>query len=90
MQTVYETKPSVTEDDITTIFNEIDRDRNGFITPREARRAYKKITERFNIEKVIPLIGISPTQIILRSMLTMIFCNMMLTMLILFIVLVSD
>ena len=63
MQGVYETKPSVSEDDITTIFNEIDRDRSGFITPREARRAHKKITERFNIEKVIPVIYFSPTQV---------------------------
>lgn len=52
MLCVSETKPSVTEDDIERVFNEIDDDGNGFITPREAKKAYKTISERFNIEKV--------------------------------------
>ena len=62
MQGVSDAKPSVTEDDITAVFNEIDDDGNGFITPREAKKAYKKITERFNIEKVFPFICIAHSQ----------------------------
>ena len=52
MLCVSETMPSVTEDDIEQVFNEIDDDGNGFITPREAKKAYKKISQRFKIEKV--------------------------------------
>ena len=52
MQNVEESKPAVSEDDITALFNEFDRDGNGYISPREAKRAYKKLSQHFNIEKV--------------------------------------
>ena len=52
MTDISETKPSVTEQDIERVFNEIDYDGNGYITPKEAKRAYKKIQETFKIEKV--------------------------------------
>ena len=52
MLCVDSTKPSVTEEDIERVFNEIDYDGNGFITPKEAKKAYKTISQRFKIEKV--------------------------------------
>ena len=33
------------DDELTRIFNEIDDDGNGYITPREAKKAFKKFLE---------------------------------------------
>ena len=46
-------KSDVSEDELTKVFNELDDDGNGYITPREAKKAYKKLCERFNIKRVI-------------------------------------
>ena len=43
----------VTEHDIEEMFNKIDTDRSGYITPREAKKAHKMISERFRIDKVL-------------------------------------
>ena len=43
----------VTEQDIEDLFNKIDTDRSGYITPREAKKAHKMISERFKIDKVL-------------------------------------
>ena len=40
------------DDELTRIFNEIDDDGNGYITPREAKKAFKKLAEKFNISRV--------------------------------------
>ena len=53
MRSLTETQSAVTEDDIERIFNEIDSDGNGFLTPREAKKAHKKLSERFQIDRVI-------------------------------------
>lgn len=45
----------VTERDIEEMFNKIDTDRSGYITPREAKKAHKMISERFRIDRVLPL-----------------------------------
>ena len=42
----------VSEDELTKVFKELDDDGNGYITPREAKRAYKKLCEKFNIKRV--------------------------------------
>merc|ERR1712062_843732 len=36
---------SMNDDELTKVFNEIDDDGNGYITPREAKRAFKKVDE---------------------------------------------
>jgi len=51
MRSLTETQSAVTEDDIERIFNEIDSDGNGFLTPREAKKAHKKLSERFQIDR---------------------------------------
>ena len=58
-------KSDVSEDELTKVFNELDDDGNGYITPREAKKAYKKLCERFNIKRVIYLITVfcSPKRI---------------------------
>ena len=50
MQNLAAPKNSITENDIERIFHEIDDDGNGFITPREAKKAFKKISERFGLQ----------------------------------------
>lgn len=45
-------KAEVSEDELTKVFNELDDDGNGFITPREAKKAYKKLADKFNIPRV--------------------------------------
>ena len=60
MTTIEEKKADVSEDELTKVFNELDDDGNGFITPREAKKAYRKLAERFNIPRVsISSIGYS-------------------------------
>ena len=41
--------PAMNDDELTRVFNEIDDDGNGYITPREAKKAFKKLAEKFNI-----------------------------------------
>ncbi len=36
-------KAEMSEEEITRLFNEVDLDRDGYISPKEAKRAYKKI-----------------------------------------------
>ena len=43
-------KPKFSENDIERIFNEIDDDGNGYITLREAKKAFKQISKRFGLE----------------------------------------
>ena len=45
----------INDDELTKVFNEIDDDGNGYITPREAKRAFKKLAEKFNINRVSQL-----------------------------------
>lgn len=42
--------PEVSEDEITQLFNEVDLDGDGFISPKEAKRAYKKLSKVLNRE----------------------------------------
>ena len=44
--------PALNDDELTRVFNEIDDDGNGYITPREAKKAFKKLAEKFNISRV--------------------------------------
>ena len=44
--------PAMNDDELTRVFNEIDDDGNGYITPREAKKAFKKLAEKFNINRV--------------------------------------
>ena len=39
--------PALNDDELTRVFNEIDDDGNGYITPREAKKAFKKLAEKF-------------------------------------------
>ena len=48
MTTIEEKKADVSEDELTKVFNELDDDGNGFITPREAKKAYRKLADKFN------------------------------------------
>jgi Ca2+-binding EF-hand superfamily protein len=59
MTTMEEKKADVSEDELTKAFNELDDDGNGFITPREARKAYKQLAEKFNIPRVKMIIAVS-------------------------------
>ena len=43
-------KPTISENDIERIFNDIDDDGNGYITLREAKKAFKQISKRFGLE----------------------------------------
>jgi len=43
--------PALNDDELTRVFNEIDDDGNGYITPREAKKAFKKLAEKFNISR---------------------------------------
>ena len=52
MTTIEEKKADVSEDELTKVFNELDDDGNGFITPREAKKAYRKLADKFNIPRV--------------------------------------
>lgn len=45
-------KAPLNDDELTRVFNEIDDDGNGYITPREAKKAFKKLAEKFNISRV--------------------------------------
>lgn len=45
-------KAPLNDDELTKVFNEIDDDGNGYITPREAKKAFKKLAEKFNISRV--------------------------------------
>ena len=46
-------KAPLNDDELTKVFNEIDDDGNGYITPREAKKAFRKLAEKFNINRVI-------------------------------------
>ena len=48
-------KSSLNDDELEKVFNEIDDDGNGYITPREAKKAFKKLAEKFNINRVSSL-----------------------------------
>ena len=52
MTNIEEKKADVSEDELTKVFNELDDDGNGFITPREAKKAYRKLADKFNIPRV--------------------------------------
>ena len=43
---------SMNDDELTKVFNEIDDDGNGYITPREAKKAFRKLADKFNISRV--------------------------------------
>jgi hypothetical protein len=58
MKNLTEPNVSLTESDIEKIFNEIDSDGNGYITPREAKKAFKKISARFGLYSKV-FIGIN-------------------------------
>ena len=45
-------KSPLNDDELTKVFNEIDDDGNGYITPREAKKAFRKLAEKFNINRV--------------------------------------
>lgn len=45
-------KSGLNDDELEKVFNEIDDDGNGYITPREAKKAFKKLAEKFNINRV--------------------------------------
>lgn len=45
-------KSPLNDDELTKVFNEIDDDGNGYITPREAKKAFRKLAEKFNISRV--------------------------------------
>ena len=49
-------KITMTENDIEKIFNEIDDDGNGYITHREAKKAFKKISGRFGLQDKVRII----------------------------------
>jgi len=55
MTTIEERKADVSEDELTKVFNELDDDGNGFITPREAKKAYRKLADKFNIPRVMSI-----------------------------------
>ena len=38
-------EPEVSEDDITKLFREVDLDKDGYISPKEAKRAYKRLSK---------------------------------------------
>lgn len=44
-------KAPINDDELTRIFNEIDDDGNGYITPREAKKAFRKLADKFNINR---------------------------------------
>ena len=48
-------KSGLNDDELEKVFNEIDDDGNGYITPREAKKAFKKLAEKFNINRVSSL-----------------------------------
>ena len=48
-------KSGLNDDELEKVFNEIDDDGNGYITPREAKKAFKKLAEKFNIDRVSSL-----------------------------------
>ena len=50
-------KSGVSDDELTRVFNELDDDGNGYITPREAKKAYRKLCEKFNIQRVSVISG---------------------------------
>ena len=43
---------AMNDDELTRVFNEIDDDGNGYITPREAKKAFRKLADKFNISRV--------------------------------------
>ena len=47
-------KSPLNDDELTNIFNEIDDDGNGYIDPKKpkAKKAFKKLAEKFNISRV--------------------------------------
>ena len=45
-------KAPLNDDELTKVFNEIDDDGNGYITPREAKKAFRKLAEKFHIDRV--------------------------------------
>ena len=47
---------SMNDDELTKVFNEIDDDGNGYITPREAKKAFRKLADKFNISRVSHLL----------------------------------
>jgi Ca2+-binding EF-hand superfamily protein len=53
--------PAMNDDELTRVFNEIDDDGNGYITPREAKKAFKKLAEKFNINRVSTNINRGPS-----------------------------
>ena len=40
-------KAPLNDDELPKVFNEIDDDGNGYITPREAKKAFRKLAEKF-------------------------------------------
>ena len=42
----------VSEDELDKVFKQLDDDGNGYITPREAKKAYKILCEKFNLKRV--------------------------------------
>ena len=45
MTNMSKNEPEVSEDDITKLFREVDLDKDGFISPKEAKRAYKRLSK---------------------------------------------
>ena len=43
MTNLGKTKSEVSEDEITKLFSEVDLDGDGYISPKEAKRAFKKL-----------------------------------------------
>ena len=43
-------KAEVSEDEITRLFREVDLDGDGYISPKEAKRAYKKLSKALKKE----------------------------------------
>ena len=57
-------KSGMNDDELTRVFNEIDDDGNGYITPREAKKAFRKLAEKFNISRVSNRLQISKDLVI--------------------------
>ena len=53
----------VSEDELDKVFKQLDDDGNGYITPREAKKAYKILCEKFNLKRVRGCVHITFAQI---------------------------
>ena len=57
---------AMNDDELTRVFNEIDDDGNGYITPREAKKAFRKLADKFNISRVRLILEFIDTKSVFR------------------------